>query len=296
MVTDYSQEIDPWPSEWILSLFVWLASGFLWVFLAVSVVGFVYVIIFALFFFVSHLYMVSHIRGSAVRIGPEQFPEIHARIEALCTQFGFKTIPEAYIQQAGGVLNAFAMRFLRSNMIILYSELLEACGTDTGARDMIIAHELGHIRAGHLKWHWLKAPGLMVPFLGSAYSRAREYTCDRYGLAGAGTKEGALKGLTLLAAGGKYGALVNVKVFAEQKALLNTGLMTIGEWFSSHPPLAKRVIALDADLKATAPSQTRGVVTAVLIFAIPYVLFAAFALLLQTKNFSSITKAFEAYR
>jgi Zn-dependent protease with chaperone function len=43
-----------------------------------------------------------------------------------------------------------------------------------------------------------------VPFLAPALSRAREYTCDRYGLAGAGDKDGAALGLTILASGGAY--------------------------------------------------------------------------------------------
>jgi hypothetical protein len=45
--------------------------------------------------------------------------------------------------QAGGNLNAFATRFRKANFVVLYSELLSACGDNTAARDMIIAHELG---------------------------------------------------------------------------------------------------------------------------------------------------------
>ena len=49
----------------------------------------------------------------------------------------------------------------------------------------MIAHELGHIHRGHVRWHFVLAPAPLVPFLGAALSRAREYTCDRYGAAGA---------------------------------------------------------------------------------------------------------------
>jgi hypothetical protein len=44
-------------------------------------------------------------------------------------------------------------------------------------------------------------PAMFIPFVGGALSRARDYTCDRYGRAAAGDEEGALLGLTILAAG-----------------------------------------------------------------------------------------------
>jgi hypothetical protein len=118
---------------------------------------------------------------------------------------------------------------------------------------MIIAHELGHVHRNHLRWHWVLLPAHLVPFLAGALSRAREYTCDRYGLAGAGNTEGALLGLAILSAGGKHGPLVNRRAFVSQRAALNTGWMTLGEWLGSHPPLAKRMIALDPSLVAGTP-------------------------------------------
>jgi Zn-dependent protease with chaperone function len=203
-----------------------------------------------------HLGFVSHVRGNAVRLGPDQFPELHERVTLLAQRMGLERVPEAYLMQAGGSLNAFATRFLRSNMIVLFSDLLEQCGDNEAARDMIIAHELGHIRAGHLRWRWLIAPSLIVPFLGMALSRAREYTCDRIGAAGAGDRDGALLGLTILAAGGRYAPLVNREAFVAQRAAFATGWMTIGEWLSSHPPLAKRMVAIDPSLGVGRPASS----------------------------------------
>lgn len=260
-MTDFI-EITPSPHEKKLALLVWIISGFVWLLLLVSIAGLFYAVLFALFLFMMHATMIAHVRGSAVQLGPKQFPEIHDRFIQLCHQFDLDDIPEAYIMQAGGVLNAFATKLLRSNMVILHSELIDACGNNTAARDMIIAHELGHIRSGHLKWHWFKAPGMVIPFLGTAYSRAREYTCDKFGLAGSGNTKDALRGLAILAAGAKQGPLINLEEYAKQKSLLNTGLMTLGEWMSTHPPLTKRMIAIDDSLLATPISQTRGQIRA----------------------------------
>jgi hypothetical protein len=152
-------------------------------------------------------------------------------------------------------------------MVVLFSDLLEACGDDDGARDMIIAHELAHIRCGHLKWIWFTLPGHFVPFLGGALSRAREYTCDRFGLAGARSTGSALRGLAILSAGPAFASRVNLTAFVDQREDLNTGFMTLGEWFGSHPPLAKRIAALDASVAEHAydPSRGRAMALAILV-------------------------------
>jgi Zn-dependent protease with chaperone function len=255
-----------WPSEVPLFALACVVSIPLWILLTVSIVGIVYAAGIGVFLFVVHLAMIAHVRGSGVRLSDDQFPDVFTRVQRLAADMGIRKLPDVYLIQAGGTLNAFATKFLGSNMIVLYTELLDACGDDTAARDMIIAHELGHIHAGHLRWRWLMAPSLIVPFLGTALSRAREYTCDRYGLAGAGDEDGALRGLTILAAGGKHAPRVNRLAFARQRADLQTGWMTIGEWLATHPPLAKRVAALAPQLDA-GRSSSRGPVRALAILA-----------------------------
>jgi Zn-dependent protease with chaperone function len=265
-----------WPSEVPLFALACIVSIPLWILLTVSIVGIVYAAGIGVFLFVVHLAMIAHVRGSGVRLSDDQFPEVFTRVQRLAGDMGIRKLPDVYLIQAGGTLNAFATKFLGSNMIVLYTELLDACGDDTAARDMIIAHELGHIHAGHLRWRWLMAPSLIVPFLGTALSRAREYTCDRYGLAGAGDEEGALRGLTILAAGGKHAPRVNRLAFARQRADLQTGWMTIGEWLATHPALAKRVAALAPQLDA-GRSSSRGPVRALAILASVVLPFAVVA-------------------
>jgi hypothetical protein len=171
---------------------------------------------------------------------------------------GLKEPPEAYVVQAGGSLNALATRFLRSNVIVLFSDLLEACGDNDEARDFIIAHELGHLHAGHLRWRWFILPGTAVPFLGTAWSRACEYTCDRYGMSFSGASERALDGLCILAAGGQHGPEVNRRALVAQRNDLRTGLMRLGVWLSTHPPIADRLVALDGSLGPPISNRVAG--------------------------------------
>ncbi len=263
-------KVERWKSERAWFALVLVISLVLWGLLTISVVGLVYALMIALFFVISHIAFIAHIRGSAVRISETQFPELHERIRQLSQAAGLAKAPEAYIMQAGGSLNALATKLFGSKFIILYSDLLEACGDNDAARDMIIGHELGHIKAGHLRMLWLLLPGLFFPFVGSAYSRAREFTCDRYGAALCGDQKAALQGLAILSAGAQYGPKVNMEAFMAQRHDLNSGLMTIGKWFGSHPPLSERVAALEP--AAASVSLTKGHLRAALVLFILFVM------------------------
>lgn len=276
-----------WPTEQGLLVLVVLAALAMWALFVLSIVGAFYAFFILLFLFAAHLLLVTYVRGSAVRLSEEQFPELHARVATLAARAGLTPVPEAYVMQQGGALNAFATRFLRSRMIVLYTDLLDACGNDAGARDMVIGHELGHHRAGHLDFQWLIAPGMLVPFLGAAYSRARELTCDRWGAALCGDEDGALRGLAILAAGGRLGPNVNLRAFAAQRASLDTGWMTLGTWLSTYPPLSFRVEALRPALAEALGRSRRGPARATALVAalvaIPVAIGAAFALTVLPK-------------
>ena len=168
--TPASIRVEPWPTERPLFFLNLLAALGVWLIAIVSIIGLVYGVMLGVFFFVMHLAFVAHVRGNGVKLGPGQFPEIHAAVERLSAQIGLQKAPDAYVLQGGGVLNALATRFIGSDIVVLFSDLIEACGPDEAARDMIIAHELGHVHRGHLRWQFLIAPALLVPFLGSALS------------------------------------------------------------------------------------------------------------------------------
>jgi Zn-dependent protease with chaperone function len=260
-------KIERWPSERPLFVLVLLAALAIWGLLALSIIGAIYAALIALALFFSHVVFIAHIRGSGVRLGPEQFPELWERVVTLSRQAGMAQPPEAYLVQAGGSLNAFATKLFRGRMIVLFAELLEACGDDNAARDMVIGHEIGHLKLGHLDWFWLTAPGRFVPFLGHAYSRACEFSCDRWGATLCGDRAGAMRGLAILAAGGKHGAQVNLQAFVAQRQALDTGWMTIGSWLSGYPPLSARIEAIEPTLGKPIPYSTRGPMNASFILA-----------------------------
>lgn len=248
-------EVSRWPGERLFFVLLLLFALIIWAALVVSIFGLVYALMLAVFFFFGHLIFITHLRGNSVRLGPDQFPELYQRVLRLSAKVGLKEAPEAYLMQSGGSLNALATKFLGRKFIVLFSDLVEACGDNEDALDFIVGHELGHLHAGHLRWHWVLLPGYFIPFLGTAYSRCCEYTCDRYGFAVSQNRTKALDGLCILAAGGALGAKVNRSALSAQRQELNRPMMKLGEWLSTHPPITKRLDALNPEL---APLQISG--------------------------------------
>ncbi len=237
-----------------LRVAIWVASIWCWILIVISVVGSFYAMAMGAFALSVHVALAVRIRGSAVRLSEQQFPDLYRRIVALSERIGLP-VPDAYLMQSGGAINAFATKFFGSHFIVLYSDLIAACGNNEEALDFIVAHELGHLHRGHLKRWLLLLPGRLIPLLGSAYSRACEYTCDRYGAAATSHSPEGLEGLVILAAGGQFAPNVNRLAFAQQTQQLDTVLMNLGQWFGTHPPLVKRLIALDSSLRAQIPER-----------------------------------------
>ena len=111
-----------------------------------------------------------------------------------------------------------------------------------GAVSFIVAHELGHVWRRHLRHRWLIAPARIIPYLGAAYSRACEYTCDRVGAFC--RPDGAIDGLVALAAGVDVYGHVEVAEFAAQSTEDAGFWVRRAELMSTHPRLLKRVGAL----------------------------------------------------
>jgi Zn-dependent protease with chaperone function len=201
----------------------------------------IYLGIFALYFLFRHGILIGYLKGNAIRVSENQFPEVYKLAESQSKKLGLSKIPSIYVLQAGGLLNAFATRFFGSDFVVIYSDILEtAYEQGNKALEFIVAHELGHIQRKHSTKHLLLFPSLIIPFLNPAYSRACEYTCDRIGYFLC--PEGATPGMLVLAAGKRLYSKIHVDEF------LLTSQIEYGFWkwfaeiISTHPNLPKRII------------------------------------------------------
>jgi Zn-dependent protease with chaperone function len=236
-----------------LSLLIWAA-------LVIGTVGMA--LLYLLLFFISYCFaqsaLVSYLKGTAVQITPAQFPDLHQRIEACCHRLGLDDVPEAYLLQMGGTFNAFATRFLGNNFIVLYSDVVDALEERPDAINFYIGHEIGHIKRNHLRWSALLAPAAVLPLLGAAYSRAREYTCDRHGFHACDDLKSAQVGLAALAAGGKRWRQLSVSNYTAQAQQSNGFWMSFHELVGDYPWLVKRmavVRGLAQGIEVTPPGR-----------------------------------------
>lgn len=158
---------------------------------------------------------------------------------------GFSTVPDVYVMESGGFLNAFASRFFGRNMVVLYSDLFELIQTG-GSRELayVISHELAHHKRNHLVKQLLIIPALWFPFIGEAYSRACEYTCDRMAAYYTGDAEAAMDGLTVLAIGKTLYKRVDREEYLLHSSRERGLFVWLAEKLSTHPPLPKRIYAI----------------------------------------------------
>jgi Zn-dependent protease with chaperone function len=202
-----------------------------------------YAILIPLIGWYAHGFALGRVRGNAIRVSDKQFPYLYRMTVAHARRLELKEVPMVYVLQSGGLLNAFATRFAGRDFVIINSDVLEmALDQGEAAVGFIVGHELAHLWRGHLRHRWLITPARFVPYLGTAYSRACEYTCDRIGAAC--QPDGAISGLLALAAGKQLHPHVDVREFAAQAERDKNFWTKRAELMSSHPLLPKRVAAL----------------------------------------------------
>ncbi|WP_161568920.1 M48 family metallopeptidase [Exiguobacterium sp. SL-9] len=193
----------------------------------------------------THWLQIGYIRTNGVKVTERQFADLYQTYQRVGQEMGIRLLPDVYILQAGGVLNAFATRFFQKNMVILYSDIVELSRDGyTKEVEFVIAHELAHIRRNHVQKQWAMMLGGWIPFLGSAYSRACEFTCDRMAAHHIQDQTASKRALTILAIGGKLAKEVSEFDYLYEASRENGFIAKLSELLSSHPPLPKRIAAI----------------------------------------------------
>ncbi|MFC7464873.1 M48 family metallopeptidase [Brachybacterium sp. GCM10030252] len=190
--------------------------------------------------------MYARMRATAVRMSPTQFPEGYRMVVEAAQQYGMRRVPDAYVLMGNGVVNAFAAGHGFRRFVVIHSDMFEVGGEnrDREALRFVIGHEVGHLAAGHVSYFRLVFVNVlrMIPILGSAFSRAQEYTADNFGYSFA--PEGA-PGVIGVLSGGKYlNAEVNVNEVADRAATDPSFFVHWVNWLSSHPVITWRAHAL----------------------------------------------------
>lgn len=245
-------------------------SILIYILAAVSVIGIAIALTVFAFILFANVIMLGSIRGNGVKIHERQFPDVYERVQTLAAQMELKKVPDVFVIQSEGALNAFATRFIGRDMVVLYSEVFELAreqGQDE--LDFIIAHELAHVKRRHVWKNLLILPAGFIPFLSTAYSRSCEYTCDRHAAYTIQNASAAKRALTLLGIGKKTYLEVNEDAYREQIATESNAIVWLSEVLSTHPRLPKRIQAIEqfahGDVTFYQPKNSRIILGASLI-------------------------------
>ncbi|MDO4696912.1 MAG: M48 family metallopeptidase [Neisseria sp.] len=189
-------------------------------------------------------------RANGIKVGANQFPEVHRMWVEMSQKLGMKKVPELYIQNGNGTLNAFATCLPGYRAFgVIYSDILERAlaNRDEKSLRFILGHELGHIRLSHVAW-WYNAltvaanlPGINY-FLGLPLSRSREYGCDKLGYALSEDRE--QHGLLMLAAGKHLYRQVDREAYEADYLYTRSFWAVVHNFFGSHPNISWRIAAL----------------------------------------------------
>jgi Zn-dependent protease with chaperone function len=263
--------VETWvyPRERTLGAITLVLGVLVWVLALVGTLGIL--LVYLLIGFIAYVFaqsaLIAYIRNTGVKLSPQQMPDLHQRFMRCCEKLGLKEPPEAYVLQGGGILNAFAARFLGQHFVVLLSDVVDAMEAEPDGLNFYIGHELGHIRMKHLTGHLWRWPVLWLPLLGPAYSRAKETTCDMHGRACCDSPESAARALVLLGAGAKRWRTVDLREYARQSHEHNGFWAGFHELVSGYPWLTKRVARV---LKPDVQVPGRNLLAYLLALFVPY--------------------------
>lgn len=171
--------------------------------------------------------------ASAVKITPQQCPDLHAKLQVACTTLGVD-MPDFFIQQ-NPLVNAFTGG-VEKPVIVLWTGLVERLNDEEMLA--VIAHEVGHIHAEHVLY--LTAARLIEALMNAsvaaivpgseiikfivktgissallAWARRAELSCDRAALLV--TQDPHVIGRTMMKlAGGTFASRIDYDLFLDQ--------------------------------------------------------------------------------
>ena len=171
--------------------------------------------------------------ASAVKVTPQQCPDLYAKLQVACTTLGVD-MPDFFVQQ-NPLVNAFTGGVDKS-VIVLWTGLVERLNDEELLA--VIAHEVGHIHAEHVLY--LTAARLIEALMNAsvaalvpgseiikfivktgissallAWARRAELSCDRAALLV--TQDPHVIGRTMMKlAGGTFASKIDYDLFLEQ--------------------------------------------------------------------------------
>lgn len=178
------------------------------------------------------------LRGSAIEVGPQQFPEIHQCATAQAQRLGMEAPPTIFIVE-GNLINAAAMRIGGRKVIMLIDDVVDAClrSGDPQTLAFILGHEMAHHAMGHT--------GLLRMALAKynkKLARLDEFSCDAVANELVENPKVSAKALTILLTGPQLLKFVNLnQLLVQAEEVANDKNSVKAERQLTHPLILRRI-------------------------------------------------------
>lgn len=200
-------------------------------------IGLLFVLIGIVAFFVNQKKHLAKLHGSAIKLGPNQFPDVYNIMCHAAKQMQMTDIPDAYIYE-DNTQNAGAAKIKGKRIVLLTDDMVYGAMTTKNAKvlQFVIAHELAHHQLGH--------SGLIRSHIAMVYkplSRLNEFTCDGVAAAIVNDRDASAKAIALLSIGPQLLPKVSIDALIEQaEQVVANKHSKKSESGSSHPLLLRR--------------------------------------------------------
>jgi hypothetical protein len=194
--------------------------------------------------------------GHAVELGPDQFPDLYARVRACTKRLGFAETPAAYLFEQPSSTLSYSLRYWGRDYLALNGELVGVLTEHQGAIDFFIGCELARLHDPERHFRWLLLPGRVFPLLGPAYARAKIFSYDRHGIGACRNRVDAALALALIASGSRRWKSISVAHYAEQSRRSDPAFDGF-ELVAGTPYLSRRIAHLRGVATGDGTSQPR---------------------------------------
>lgn len=193
-------------------------------------------------------YFYAMYRSMSIKVTEKNFPEVYEIVKEYTERLGLKKMPNVYIIQGNGILNAFSAFIPFKQYVELYADLVEVAYREYNDMDslrFIIGHEMAHIRLKHATLHYnmLMLFSNYIPIISSTASRAREYSCDRIAQKLSGSD--GIDAIMSLTAGIHLYKRVDKDDYIKNARKVNGFFVWCYNLVSDHPITTKRIMALE---------------------------------------------------
>jgi hypothetical protein len=201
----------------------------------------------ALFIVLAMLYVTlarGRLLGSSVHVHQTQYPRVFEIVKNACAALEIP-MPLIFVRE-DNLVPVVALGFGEPYALVLSSHWIEIFADDE--LSFMVGRELGHIAAGHTRFHSLLSvngnENPLIALIFGAWLRRCALTCDKVGLLCCGSLDAAIRAMGV-AAFHEFARRVDYQAFAEQQAEIQSdSILRWGEWLSGEPYATQRIASL----------------------------------------------------